>query len=103
MGKIHPDLDARLGRIHEKYLYAKAMGNYVQAADFLFGMNTTCPKEARIDDMKPFKIKIEHTRDKFNSSVQEQARLYCMKYEGTINSLITDKVRFEIIKYGREG
>ena len=102
MGKIHPDLDARLGRIHEKYLYAKAMGNYVQAADFLYGMNTTIPKNARITDMKQFKPKINHTRDKFNSSIQEQARLYCMKYEGAINSQVTDKVMVEIIKYGQQ-
>ena len=98
MGKVQPDLDQRLGRIHQQYLFAKSHGDYETAADFLYELNTTCPQEARLTDMKPFKPRLESTRDKL--MVQVQARDYCRRYNGLINSLITDKVIFAVTSYG---
>jgi|APSaa5957512535_1039671.scaffolds.fasta_scaffold00674_23 hypothetical protein len=78
MTNYYENLDIQLNQLRFVFLKSYTSHDFITAAIFLFTRNEAHPEDARLDDMKPFRLHSNSSRAKNNANLL--AKLYCDKW-----------------------
>lgn len=78
MTNYFENLDIQLNQLRFVFLKAYTTHDYITASTFLYTRNEAHPDDARLDDMKPFRLRSNSRRARGNANML--AKLYCDKW-----------------------
>lgn len=87
MTNYFENLDIQLNQLRFVFLQSYTKGDFITAATFLYTRNAAHPDEARLDDMKPFRLHSRAQRARANANVL--AKMYCNKWMPLLERAMT--------------
>ena len=78
MTNYYENLDIQLNQLRFVFLKSYITHDFITASIFLFTRNEAHPDDARLSDMKPFRLHSNSQRSKNNANLS--AKLYCDKW-----------------------